>query len=121
MMAHLRKAEPGRGGKPRGRRDVVRPFVVCVLAWAVLCVGEMGKGIQDSQAPQLQQQTASTIEIPQPKSCSMMLVQKGNKWGWMVWLKAPPEKPKLAPLPWPASRKEAFKACERFLDEGGKK
>ena len=52
------------------------------------------------------------------RGCTLSLVQQGREAGWVVRLKET-EKARLAPLAWPATRKEAWQACQRFLD--GKK
>ncbi len=49
------------------------------------------------------------------RGCTLELVQHGKKAGWVVRLKEE-QKARFARLPWPATRKEAWKACERFLD-----
>ncbi len=49
------------------------------------------------------------------RGCTLSLVQQGREAGWVVRLKET-EKARLAPLAWPATRKEAWQACQRFLD-----
>ncbi len=49
------------------------------------------------------------------RGCTLSLVQQGREAGWMVRLKET-EKARLAPLAWPVTRKEAWQACQRFLD-----
>ncbi len=49
------------------------------------------------------------------RGCTLSLVQQGREAGWVVRLKET-EKARLAPLAWPATRKEAWQACQKFLD-----
>lgn len=61
----------------------------------------------------------------QQRTCVLRLVDQNGRLGWIVRLSAADPaidhqesamKARFAPLPWPATRKEAWKACERFLN-----